>query len=41
MHIFEYNESIKELVIGDLKMKYSSSVLGFAWSMLNPPIGRM
>jgi lipopolysaccharide transport system permease protein len=36
MFIFEYKELIKNLVISDLKNKYSSSVLGFAWSMLNP-----
>ena len=36
MYIFEYKELIKNLVISDLKTKYSSSVLGFAWSMLNP-----
>ncbi len=27
---------IKNLVMSDLKTKYSGSVLGFAWSMLNP-----
>jgi lipopolysaccharide transport system permease protein len=36
MYIFEYKELIKNLVKSDLKTKYSSSVLGFAWSMLNP-----
>ena len=36
MSLFEYKELIKNLVISDLKTKYSSSVLGFAWSMLNP-----
>ncbi|MBU3968014.1 MAG: ABC transporter permease [Euryarchaeota archaeon] len=36
MYILEYKELIKNLVISDLKTKYSSSVLGFAWSMLNP-----
>lgn len=36
MYLFEYRELIKTLVISDLKTKYSSSVLGFAWSMLNP-----
>ena len=35
-YIFEYRELIKNLVISDLKVKYASSVLGFAWSMLNP-----
>ncbi len=34
--IFGYKELIKNLVISDLKTKYSSSFLGFAWSMLNP-----
>jgi lipopolysaccharide transport system permease protein len=36
MYIFEYKELIKNLVISDLKTKYSGSMLGFAWSMLNP-----
>ena len=36
MYIFEYKVLIKNLVISDLKTKYSNSVLGFAWSMLNP-----
>ncbi len=36
MYIFEYKELIKNLVISDLKIKYSNSALGFAWSMLNP-----
>jgi lipopolysaccharide transport system permease protein len=36
MYIFEYKELIKNLVISDLKTKYSNSALGFAWSMLNP-----
>ncbi len=36
MYIFEYKELIKNLVKSDLKTKYSGSVLGFAWSMLNP-----
>jgi lipopolysaccharide transport system permease protein len=36
MYLFEYKELIKNLVISDLKTKYSSSVLGFAWSLLNP-----
>lgn len=34
--LFKYRELIKNLVVSDLKIKYSSSVLGFAWSMLNP-----
>ena len=36
MYLFEYSELIKNLVTSDLKVKYRSSVLGFAWSMLNP-----
>lgn len=36
MYFIEYKELIKNLVISDLKTKYSSSVLGFVWSMLNP-----
>ncbi len=36
MYFFDYRELIKNLVISDLKTKYSGSVLGFAWSMLNP-----
>ena len=36
MYLFEYSELIKNLVASDLKVKYQSSVLGFAWSMLNP-----
>jgi lipopolysaccharide transport system permease protein len=36
MYLFEYRELIKNLVISDLKVKYQSSALGFAWSMLNP-----
>lgn len=36
MYIFEYSELIKNLVKSDLKVKYQSSFLGFAWSMLNP-----
>jgi len=36
MYLFDYSELIKNLVISDLKVKYQSSVLGFAWSLLNP-----
>jgi lipopolysaccharide transport system permease protein len=36
MYLFEYSELIKNLVMSDLKIKYQSSALGFAWSMLNP-----
>lgn len=35
-YVFEYRELIKNLVISDLKVKYANSVIGFAWSMLNP-----
>lgn len=36
MSLYEYRELIKNLVISDLKVKYASSILGFAWSLLNP-----
>ena len=36
MWIVEYRELIKILTISDLKVKYQSSALGFAWSLLNP-----
>lgn len=36
MYIFKYKELIKTLVVSDLKTKYSNSILGFTWSMLNP-----
>lgn len=36
MHLYDYRELIKNLVISDLKTKYASSVLGFVWSLLNP-----
>jgi lipopolysaccharide transport system permease protein len=36
MWIVEYRELIKILTISELKVKYQSSVLGFAWSLLNP-----
>lgn len=36
MWIIEYRELIRILTVSDLKMKYQSSVLGFAWSLLNP-----
>ncbi len=36
MYLFKYHELIKNLVISDLKVKYASSMLGFAWSLLNP-----
>jgi lipopolysaccharide transport system permease protein len=34
--IFSYREAIRNFVIRDLKVRYSHSVLGFVWSMLNP-----
>jgi lipopolysaccharide transport system permease protein len=36
MWFAEYRELIKILTISQLKVKYQNSVLGFAWSMLNP-----
>jgi len=36
MWFVEYRELIRILTISDLKIKYQSSVLGFAWSLLNP-----
>ena len=36
MWIVEYRELIRILTISDLKVKYQSSALGFAWSILNP-----
>jgi lipopolysaccharide transport system permease protein len=36
MWFVEYRELIKILTISDLKVKYQSSILGFAWSLLNP-----
>ncbi|HTY91759.1 MAG TPA: ABC transporter permease, partial [Methanocella sp.] len=36
MSLFEYRELIKNLVVSDLKVKYANSILGFAWSLLNP-----
>jgi len=32
----DYRDLIWNLTISDLKVKYQSSVLGFAWSLLNP-----
>jgi len=34
--ILEYRELIHILTISNLRIKYQSSVLGFAWSLLNP-----
>ncbi|MCJ7445706.1 MAG: ABC transporter permease [Methanotrichaceae archaeon] len=36
MWFIQYRELIKNLSISDLKIKYQSSILGFAWSLLNP-----
>jgi lipopolysaccharide transport system permease protein len=36
MWIVEYRELVRILTISDLKVKYQSSVLGFAWSLINP-----
>lgn len=36
MWFVEYRDLIWNLTISDLKVKYQSSVLGFAWSLLNP-----
>lgn len=36
MWLIQYKDLIWNLTITDLKVKYQSSVLGFAWSLLNP-----
>ena len=36
MWLIKYKDLIWNLTITDLKVKYQSSVLGFAWSLLNP-----
>lgn len=36
MYLYDYRELIKNLVVSDLKVKYANSILGFAWSLLNP-----
>jgi lipopolysaccharide transport system permease protein len=36
MWLIEYRDLIWNLTISDLKIKYQSSTLGFAWSLLNP-----
>lgn len=36
MYLYNYRELIKNLVVSDLKTKYANSVLGFAWSLINP-----
>lgn len=34
--LWRYRELVRNLVLRDLKVRYRSSVLGFAWSLLNP-----
>lgn len=34
--LFQYGELIKAFTLSNLKVRYKNSVLGFAWSMLNP-----
>ena len=34
--LFSYHELIESLVVRDLKVRYKNSILGFAWSLLNP-----
>lgn len=36
MWVMQYRDLIWNLTITDLKIKYQSSILGFAWSLLNP-----
>ncbi len=36
IYLWDYRELIGNLVVSDLKIKYANSVLGFAWSLLNP-----
>ncbi|MEO7993108.1 MAG: ABC transporter permease [bacterium] len=36
--LWRYREMVANLVVRDLKVKYKGSVLGFAWSFLNPGI---
>jgi len=36
MWVTKYRDLIWNLTISDLKIKYQSSILGFAWSLLNP-----
>ncbi|MDD1711067.1 MAG: ABC transporter permease [Methanoregulaceae archaeon] len=36
MWITEYRDLISILTVSDLRVKYQSSVLGFAWSLVNP-----
>lgn len=34
--IYRYREAIRNFVVRDLKVRYSNSVLGIVWSLLNP-----
>jgi lipopolysaccharide transport system permease protein len=36
MWITEYRDLIQILTVSDLRVKYQSSILGFAWSLVNP-----
>lgn len=36
VYLWDYRELISNLVASDLKIKYANSVLGFAWSLVNP-----
>ncbi len=36
MYLWDYRELVGNLVVSDLKIKYADSMLGFAWSLLNP-----
>ena len=33
---WQYRELLANLVVRDIKVRYRNSVLGFAWSLLNP-----
>jgi lipopolysaccharide transport system permease protein len=36
VYLWDYRDLIGNLVVSDLKIKYANSMLGFAWSLLNP-----
>lgn len=36
MELFQYRELVWNFVVRDLKIRYKHSILGFAWSLLNP-----